>query len=222
VKFLYPSSIAAYGSPDLQTKERAADVREDDFNHPTTMYGANKLYCELLGRYYARHYKQLAAETLSGKVDFRAVRFPGLISALTVPSGGTSDYAPEMIHAAARGEAYSCFVRPDSRIPFMVMPDGVDALIRLAEAPRERMTRTAYNVAAFHPSADEIREIVTRAFPGARIGYAVDVKRQGIVDSWPAAVDDSAARQDWGFAPAFDLSRAFSEYLIPTIRKRYQ
>ena len=222
VKFLYPSSIAAYGLPDLPTKARAAAVREDDFNHPTTMYGANKLYCELLGRYYARHYKQLAAETLSGKVDFRAVRFPGLISALTLPSGGTSDYAPEMIHAAARGEAYSCFVRPDSRIPFMVMPDGVDALIRLAEAPRDRLTRTAYNVAAFNPSADEIREIVTRAFPGARTSYAVDVKRQGIVDSWPAAVDDSAARQDWGFAPAFDLSRAFSEYLIPTIRKRYQ
>jgi threonine 3-dehydrogenase len=222
VKFLYPSSIAAYGLPDLPTKARAAAVREDDFNHPTTMYGANKLYCELLGRYYARHYKQLAAETLSGKVDFRAVRFPGLISALTVPSGGTSDYAPEMIHAVARGEAYSCFVRPDSRIPFMVMPDGVEALIRLAEVPRERLSRTAYNVAAFNPSADEIREIVTREFPGARIGYAVDVKRQGIVDSWPAAVDDSAARQDWGFAPAFDLSRAFSEYLIPTIRKRYQ
>jgi nucleoside-diphosphate-sugar epimerase len=222
VKFLYPSSIAAYGLPDLPTKARAAAVREDDFNHPTTMYGANKLYCELLGRYYARHYKQLAAETLSGKVDFRAVRFPGLISALTVPSGGTSDYAPEMIHAVARGEAYSCFVRPDSRIPFMVMPDGVEALIRLAEVPRERLSRTAYNVAAFNPSADEIREIVTREFPGARIGYAVDVKRQGIVDSWPAAVDDSAARRDWGFAPGFDLTRAFSEYLIPTIRKRYQ
>ena len=104
VKFLYPSSIAAYGLPDLATKQSAGAVREDDFNHPTTMYGANKLYCEMLGRYYARHYKQLAAENLSGKVDFRSVRFPGLISAVTVPSGGTSDYAPEMIHAAARGE----------------------------------------------------------------------------------------------------------------------
>jgi nucleoside-diphosphate-sugar epimerase len=127
-----------------------------------------------------------------------------------------------MIHGAARGEAYSCFVRPDTRIPFMVMPDGVDALIRLAEAPRDRMTRTAYNVAAFNPSADEIRAIVMGAFPSARLGYDVDVKRQGIVDSWPAAVDDSAARQDWGFAPTYDLSSAFAEYLIPRIRKRYQ
>jgi threonine 3-dehydrogenase len=222
VKFLYPSSIAAYGLPDLATKTRETSVREDDYNHPTTMYGANKLYCEQLGRYYARYYKQLAAETLSGKVDFRSVRFPGLISAMTVPSGGTSDYAPEMIHAAARGEAYSCFVRPDTRIPFLVMPDGVDALITLANAPRERLTQTAYNVAAFNPSAEEIRLIVSDAFPDTHITYAVDEKRQGIVDSWPAGVDDSAARRDWGFQPAYDLSRAFTEYLIPTIRRHYQ
>jgi threonine 3-dehydrogenase len=222
VRFLYPSSVAAYGLPDRATKERETAVAEDDFNHPTTMYGANKLYCEHLGHYYARYYKQLAAETLSGKVDFRSVRFPGLISAVTVPSGGTSDYAPEMIHAAARGEPYACFVRPDTRIPFMAMPDGVDALIGLADAPAGRLTRTAYNVAAFNPSADEIRRIVIEAFPGARITYEIDAKRQGIVDSWPAGVDDSAARRDWGFSPQFDLARAFSEYLIPTIRKRYQ
>ncbi len=169
VKFLYPSSIAAYGLPDLATKQSAGKVREDDYNHPTTMYGANKLYCEMLGRYYARHYKQLAAENLSGKVDFRSVRFPGLISAVTVPSGGTSDYAPEMIHAAARGDAYACFVRPDTQIPFMAMPDGVEALIRLAEAPRENLTRTAYNVAAFNPTAAEIERVVRAAFPAAEI-----------------------------------------------------
>ena len=87
VTFLYPSSIAAYGLPDLDTKRRAGKVKEDDFNTPSTMYGANKLYCEQLGRYYARFYKQLAAEPQSGRVDFRSVRFPGLISALTVPSG---------------------------------------------------------------------------------------------------------------------------------------
>jgi nucleoside-diphosphate-sugar epimerase len=207
--------------PDLETKARAGRVREDDYNTPTTMYGCNKLYCEQLGRYYARHYKQLAAEPLAGKVDFRAVRFPGLISAVTVPSGGTSDYAPEMIHAAAKGEPYACFVRPDTRIPFMAMPDGVEVLLRLAAAPREKLTRTAYNVGAFNPSADEVRDVVLKNFPGADITYANDVKRQGIVDSWPADVDDSAARRDWGFAPAYDFDRAFSEYLIPTIRQRY-
>lgn len=220
VIFLYPSSIAAFGL-DRATKEKAGKVKEDDHNSPTTMYGCNKLYCEQLGRYYARHYKQLSAEPVAGKVDFRAVRFPGLISAVTVPSGGTSDYAPEMIHAAAKGEPYACFVRPDTRIPFMAMPDGVEVLLRLAAAPKANLTRTAYNVGAFNPSADEVRDVVLKAFPGAAITYNNDVKRQGIVDSWPADVDDSAARADWGWAPEYDFDRAFSEYLIPTIRARY-
>ncbi len=221
VVFLYPSSIAAYGLPDLDTKARADKVKEDDYLHPSTMYGCNKLYCELLGDYYARHYKQLAADPASGRVDFRCVRFPGLISAQTVPSGGTSDYAPEMIHAAANGEAYGCFVRPDTRIPFMAMPDGVEALLTLAAAPRAGLRRTAYNVGAFNPSAEEVRNVVMQAFPGAAIDWRVDLKRQAIVDSWPADVDDSAARRDWGFQPRFDFDRAFSEYLIPTIRARY-
>jgi threonine 3-dehydrogenase len=187
-----------------------------------TMYGCNKLYCEHLGNYYARHYKQLAAESHTGRVDFRAVRFPGLISAITVPSGGTSDYAPEMIHAAAKGETYACFVRPDTRIPFMAMPDGIDALLALAAAPRERITRSAYNVGAFAPTAEDVRAEVLRAFPGANISYHVDTKRQSIVDSWPEQVDDSAARQDWGFAPKHSFEGAFREYLIPTIRDRYR
>jgi nucleoside-diphosphate-sugar epimerase len=222
VMFLYPSSIAAYGLPGLDEKRSAGRVREDQWTEPTTMYGCNKLYCEQLGRYYARHYKQLSAEAQSGRVDFRAVRFPGLISAVTVPSGGTSDYAPEMVHAAAKGEPYACFVRPDTRIPFMAMPDAVDALLTLASAPRTSVTQTAYNLGAFAPTADDIRAEVLSAFPDAQITFQVDEKRQGIVDSWPADVDDSAARRDWGFAPAFDFERAFRDYLIPTIRERYK
>jgi nucleoside-diphosphate-sugar epimerase len=221
VVFMYPSSIAAYGMPSLQAKAAAGKVKEDEWTHPTTMYGCNKLYCELLGTYYARYYKQLAADVASGRVDFRCVRFPGLISATTMPSGGTSDYAPEMIHAAAKGEAYGCFVRPDTRIPFMAMPDGVEALLTMAAAPRERLTRTAYNVTAFNPSAEEIRRVVLDAFPKAAITWQNDTKRQGIVDSWPADVDDTSAREDWGFAPRYDFDRAFSEYLIPQIRRRY-
>lgn len=221
VVFLYPSSIATYGLPDLDTKMRATRVSEDEWNTPTTMYGCNKLYCEHLGRYYARHYKQLAADRPSSRVDFRCVRFPGLISAVTVPSGGTSDYAPEMIHAAARGEAYACFVRPDTRIPFMAMPDAIEALLRLASAPREQLTRTAYNLTAFSPTAEEIRAVVARAFPAAHITWNVDPKRQRIVDSWPADVDDAAARRDWGFVPRYDFARAFDEYLIPTIQERH-
>lgn len=221
VRFLYPSSVAVYGLPDLESKARAGRVAEDDWNLPRTMYGCNKLYCEHLGRYYARHYKQLTAAPM-GMVDFRCVRFPGLISAVTTPAGGTSDYAPEMIHSAARGVPYACFVRPDTRIPFMAMPDAVEALSRLAEAPRERLTRTAYNLTGFSPTALEVHDIVTAAFPAASIAWRVDAKRQRIVDSWPEDVDDSAARRDWGFSPRLGLRGAFDDYLIPTIRGRYR
>jgi nucleoside-diphosphate-sugar epimerase len=221
VIFVYPSSIAAYGLAGAAEKARAGRVREDDYAHPTTMYGCNKLYCEQLGRYYALHYKQLSAD-VARRVDFRAVRFPGLISATTVPSGGTSDYASEMLHAAARGEPYQCFVRPDTTIPFMAMPDAVDALMHVAEAPRARLTRTEYNLRGFSASAAAIRDIVTGAFPGASIGFAVDTKRQEIVDTWPADVDDSAARTDWDCNPMYDFERAFREYLMPTIRERYR
>jgi nucleoside-diphosphate-sugar epimerase len=221
VVFLYPSSIAAYGLPDLGAKRRAGRVTEDQWALPVTMYGCNKLYCEQLGRYYARHYKQLSADRPRAGVDFRAVRFPGLLSAATEPSGGTSDYGSEMAHAAARGDAYACFVRPDTRIPFMAMPDAVEALLTLAAAPAGRLTRTAYNLRAFAPTADEIREEVCRAFPAADISYRVDDKRQGIVDSWPEDVDDAAARRDWAFHPAFDFEHAFRRYLIPGIRRKY-
>lgn len=221
VVFVYPSSIAAYGLPDLETRRKAGRVREDDWNKPVTMYGCNKLYCEHLGRYYAKHYKQLS-EARSPRVDFRCVRFPGLISAVTVPSGGTSDYASEMIHAAARDEPYACFVRPDSRIPFMAMPDAIEALLKLSIAAPNRLWCTAYNVQAFSPSAEEIRASALRAFPDAKITYHVDVKRQSIIDSWPETVDDMAARKDWDFSPTYDFDRAFHEYLIPTINDRYR
>src|SRR5258706_1287783 len=171
VRFIYPSSIAAYGLPDTATKASAGRVKEDAFNAPTTMYGCNKLYAEHLGRYYAKHYKQLSADVVSGRVDFRCVRFPGLISAETLPSRGTSDYAPEMIHAAAHGSPYARFRRPATRIPFMAMPDGVEALLTLAAAPLPSLTRTVYNVGAFAPSAGEIRDLVLGAFPAARVTF---------------------------------------------------
>jgi nucleoside-diphosphate-sugar epimerase len=221
VVFVYPSSIAAYGLPNLEARHKAGRVREDDWNKPITMYGCNKLYCEHLGRYYAKHYKQLS-ETHWTRVDFRCLRFPGLISAVTVPSGGTSDFASEMIHAAARGEPYACFVRPDARIPFMAMPDAIEALLRLSAASPSRLSCSAYNVRAFNPSAEEIRQSALRAFPAAKLSYRVDPRRQSIIDSWPEDVDDSTARADWGFAPTYDFDRAFHEYLIPTIARGSQ
>ncbi|MFO0726599.1 MAG: NAD-dependent epimerase/dehydratase family protein [Myxococcota bacterium] len=221
VKFMFPSSIAAYGMPDLETKRRAGAVREDEYNQPSTMYGCNKLYGEHLGRYYSRHYRQLAAEEEKKGVDFRSIRFPGLISAFTVPSGGTSDYGPEMIHAAAQSKPYDCFVREDTRISFMAMPDAIDALLQLMEAPSEKLSRIVYNITAMSPSAGEFAERTLKAFPDGKVSFKPDLRRQGIVDSWPTDVDDSAARRDFGFKPAYDFARTFDEYLVPNIKKRY-
>jgi len=196
-------------------------VSEEDCLMPMTMYGVNKLYNEHLGRYYSELYKRLSPELETGFIDFRGVRFPGLISAFTVPTGGTSDFAPEMIHKAAQNLPYACFVRADSQIPFMAMPDGVRALMELAAAPASNLTRRIYNIGAFAPTAGEFAELVTAAFPNAQITFEPDVKRQGIIDSWPCDVDDSAARHDWGWMPEYDLKRTFDEYLLPNITKRY-
>lgn len=223
VRFAFPSSIAVYGLPDPGMKNRIGPVEEIEWLLPTTMYGCNKLACEHLGRYYARHYRQLAKDRPGhdGRVDFRAIRFPGVISAFTLPSGGTSDYAPEMIHAAAQSTSYVCFVRADARIPFITMPDAIDALIRLARAPAASLTRCVYNITAFNPSAAELSDLVGRYFPDARITFSPDRERQAIVDTWPAEVDDSAARSDWGHAPKHSLETAFSDYLIPNIKAKY-
>ncbi|MFO7943703.1 MAG: NAD-dependent epimerase/dehydratase family protein [Anaerolineales bacterium] len=219
-RFLFPSSIAAYGLPDLNTKKEYFHIKEMEWNEPITMYGCTKLYCEKIGRYFSKHYLQLdTAETV--RLDFRALRFPGLISAFTMPSGGTSDYGPEMIHAAAQGEPYACFVRPDVRIPFMAMPDAVKALLMLAAAPREGLHRNVYNVTSFNLSAGEFKDMVENAFPGAEITFEPDKKRQRIVDSWPADLDDSAARLDWDWKPDYDVNQACKEYLLPNIRERY-
>ncbi len=222
VKFLFPSSIAVYGLPDLAVKRETERIREIDWNFPTTMYGCNKLYCEQLGRYFTLHYRQLSAERVTSGVDFRAIRLPGLISAFTLPSGGTSDYASEMIHAGAQGQPYKCFVSAEARIPFMAMPDAIKALVVLAAAPVENLTQRVYNITAFSPSAGEIRDRVMAAFPAAEITFEPDAPREAIVNTWPADVDDSPARVDWGWQPDYDIDRAFDEYLIPGISRLYR
>ncbi len=222
IKFIYPSSIAAYGLPDLETKVATGKVAETEYCEPFTMYGCNKLYCEHLGRYYAEHYQQLAADHEAHKVDFRCIRFPGLISAETIPAGGTSDFGPEMVHHAAQGKAYPCFVREDTRLPFMVMPDAIKALTSLENAAHEHISQHVYNVTSFSISAGQFLQRINQAFPQAQVTFEPDPARQKIVDSWPADLDDAAARKDWGWMPDFDLDQAFNEYLIPTIWEKYQ
>ena len=126
-----------------------------------------------------------------------------------------------MIHAAAQGRPYACFVREDTRIPFMAMPDAIEALLGLMQAPAESLTTLVYNVSAFNPSAGELAHLVRRAFPTEEITFAPDPRRQAIVDSWPEDVDDTRARRDWGYRPAYDLDRTFNEYLLPNVSRRY-
>jgi nucleoside-diphosphate-sugar epimerase len=221
VKFLFPSSIAVYGMPDIETKTSAPPVKEDQWTEPTTMYGCSKLYCEKVGVYYSDHYHQLE-DPIPHRIDFRALRFPGLISAFTIPSGGTSDFGPEMIHYAAQGKPYRCFVRPDVRLPFMVMPDAIRSLIELSQAPLQYLTRRVYNVTSFSYSAQDFQEFTESGFPGSQITYHLDISRQNIVDSWPADIDDSPARSDWGWKPEFNAEDACQSYLIPNIKSHYE
>jgi len=221
VMFIFPSSIAVYGMPDLETKTQYPRVREWEWNYPISMYGCNKLYCEMLGTYFCSNYHQLAAERPQ-MLDFRCVRFPGLISAFTVPSGGTSDYGPEMLHAAAKDEPYAAFVRPDTQIPFMAMPDAITALLLLSQAPRTALNRMVYNVTSYSLTAEQFHEQVTNSFPGAKIEFKPDLKRQRILDTWPADLNDNDARRDWGWAPRYNVEKSFDEYLVPNILQRYQ
>lgn len=197
---MFTSTIAVFGPglPEL--------VPDDAPLHPSTMYGVTKVAGELLGDYYQRRFG----------VDFRGVRFPGLISA-SVPGGGTSDYALFMYTDGVRRGAYEAFCRADTRIPLMYMPDGIRALAELADAPKERLRRTIYNIAAFSPTAQQIADSVARALPGVRITFAPDPRRQAILDSWPRVLDDSNARADWGWQPTFDLD-AMTADLVPKIK----
>jgi threonine 3-dehydrogenase len=197
---MFTSTIAVFGPglPDL--------VPDDAPLHPSTMYGVTKVAGELLGDYYQRRFG----------LDFRGVRFPGLV-APSEPGGGTSDYALLMYTEGVRRGAYEAFCRPDTRIPLMYMPDGIRALVELSGAPKERLRRSIYNIAAFSPTAREIAESVQRVLPDARITFAPDPRRQAILDSWPRALDDTNARSDWGWQPTFDLEGMTSD-LVPRIR----
>lgn len=217
VRFLFPSSIAVYGLPDRATKEAAGAVRETDWLVPTGLYGINKLQCEMLGAYFTARARRAGEPGL----DFRAIRFPGLISAQTLPSGGTSDYGPEMMHAAAQGKPYECFVVAQTRLPFMTMGDAVDAFLKLADAPADSLRTRVYNVKSFGVSAAEIRQAVLEHYPEASVTFVPDPTRQAIVDTWPADVDDTRARSEWGFTPRRGLREALRDEFVPALQRRY-
>lgn len=206
-RLLWPSSIAAYGPlPGERLYDGHTTVPNEFPLHPTTMYGVTKVAGELLGSY--------AAERRG--VDFRSLRFPGLLSA-TEPGGGSSDYANEMYFAAARGQAsVEVFVEPSTTMPFLHMADAVSALIQLAEAPEADLTRRVYNVSGFAPTAEQFAASIVAAGCPLDVRYVPD-NRQAIVDSWPDDMDDAPARADWGWSPAHDLD-ATTRRLLDEIR----
>jgi nucleoside-diphosphate-sugar epimerase len=192
LKVFWASSIAVFGptTPRENTPQRT--VLE-----PTTMYGATKLAGEALCHYYNEKWG----------VDVRSLRYPGLISWKAPPGGGTTDYAVAIFHGAIKEKKYECFVSESTSLPMMYMDDGIKATLQLMEADPEKLTvRTSYNLGAISFRADELAEEIKKRIPEFECSYAPD-QRQAIADSWPMAVDDSQAREDWGWQHEFDLSK---------------
>ena len=189
-KVFWPSSIAVFGpsSPRVNTPQ-------ETILNPSTMYGVTKVSGELLCDYYFHKYD----------LDVRSVRYPGIISSEKLPGGGTSDYAVAIFYDAIRQGRYICFVRKDTVMPMMYMPDCIDATIGIMTAEASRVKRhDAYNVAGTSFSAGELADEIARCIPGFECTYEPD-QRQKIADSWPMSLDDSAARKDWGWKPKYDL-----------------
>ena len=204
LKVFWPSSIAVFGPglPPEQVPQQVPLV-------PSTMYGVTKVAGELLCHYAAGQ-----------GLDVRSLRFPGLISHSAPAGGGTTDYAVDIFHAAVQGERFTCFLRPETRLPMMYMPDAVGAVERLMDAPADALTvRTSYNLGALSFSCEELAAAIGRRRPGFEIDYAPDF-RQAIADSWPDSVDDSAARADWGWQPEYDLDQMVDDMLLH-LERRY-
>jgi nucleoside-diphosphate-sugar epimerase len=195
----FPSSIGAFGPSTPREHTPQVTVQR-----PTTMYGVAKVAGELLCDYYASRFG----------VDTRGLRLPGLISYVAMPGGGTTDYAVEIFYSALRYKHYSCFLRPDTRLDMMYMPDAIGAMIALMEAEAKRLShRNAYNVTAMSITPGELAAEIRKAIGDFAIDYQVDPARQAIADSWPQSIDDAAARKDWGFAPRYDLAAMTTDML---------
>ena len=214
VQFFFPSSIAVYGNISNNNP-----VKEDENLFPKTIYGMNKLYCEQLGVYFSNNYHRLTKDYSPGLLDFRSIRFPGLISINTQPTGGTSDYIPEMLHAAANNdEKYSCFVNQDTRLPFMIMPDAIDAIYKLMNVQKSYLKNQIYNISAFSPSVDQFYKKLLNYYPQFHIDYNINDERQKMVDGWPSEVCCEKALYDWDWKPKYNLDNSFSEYFIPYLK----
>ncbi len=200
-----PSSIAAFGPstpPD--------PTPQDTIQRPTTIYGVTKVAGELLADYFYVRFG----------VDTRGVRYPGLISYVTPPGGGTTDYAVEIFYEAVRGGRYTCFLKADTQLDMMYMPDAIKASIDLMEADPARLRhRNAFNIAAMQLTPETLAAAIRKHIPGFVLDYDVDPMRQAIAESWPRRLDDTAAREEWGWAPDYDLDAMVAD-MLENLRKK--
>lgn len=206
LRVFFPSSIAVFGD-----STPGIDTPQDTIMQPTTVYGISKVAGEQWCQYYHQKYG----------VDVRSLRYPGIIGYQSLPGGGTTDYAVDIYHKAVLAEPFECFLSSDARLPMMYMDDAIRATVELMEAPAESIqVRTAYNVAAMSFTPAEIAEVIRRQVPDFSISYAPDF-RQKIAASWPESIDDSVARAQWGWEPAYDLERMTSE-MLENLRSYYE
>ncbi|HVM89201.1 MAG TPA: NAD-dependent epimerase/dehydratase family protein [Puia sp.] len=197
-KVYWPSSIAVFG-PTSPKK----DCPQQTIIEPITVYGISKYAGEFWCNYYNKRFG----------VDVRSIRYPGLISYKSAPGGGTTDYAVEIFHEALEHKHYKCFLKEDTYLPMMYMPDAIKATIELMEAPAEKISiRTAYNVSAISFSPKEIAAEIEKHIPDFSVEYSPDY-RQPIADSWPQSIDDSVARNDWGWKHEYDLNKMTADML---------
>jgi threonine 3-dehydrogenase len=199
-----PSTIAVFGI--TTPKDSTPDLT---VMRPSTIYGVTKVYLELLGEYYASKYG----------VDFRSVRYPGIISNLAMPGGGTTDYAVEIYHEAIKKNSYSCFLRENTAMPMLYMPDCLDGVIQFMETPRAKLSQSVYNLTSFSFTPEQLAKSIQKFRPGFTIDYKPDF-RQRIADSWPRSIDDSIARKDWGWNPKFTVD-SMTQDMLKVLAKKY-
>ncbi|WP_393971690.1 NAD-dependent epimerase/dehydratase family protein [Oxyplasma meridianum] len=203
-KLFIPSTIGVYGPTTPKDM-----VPEDTVIRPATMYGITKISAEMLGEYYSKKFG----------MDVRGLRFPGLISYKFPPTAGTTDYAVDMIIHAVKGEDYTCYLKQDTEMPMMYMPDALDAVIDLYEAPRSNLTRsTDYNVGSYSITPASLYEEIKKYYPEFRVEYKPDY-RQDIADGWPHSIDFTKAQRDWNFKPKYDFQRTVKDMVLNLKRK---
>jgi len=206
IQVFWPSSIAVFGPDTLRV-----NTPQNTITIPNTIYGVSKVAGELLCNYSFLKYG----------VDVRSLRYPGIISSETPPSGGTTDYAVEIFYEALKKKKYTCFLRDDTVLPMMYMPDCIKATLDLMSAEQTRVKhRTSYNLTAMSFSPKELAAKINQHVTEFKCEYAPDF-RQKIADSWPMSIDDSEARKDWGWQPAYDLS-AMTEDMLKKLSKKFE